>query len=371
VAAVRRVVDRHEGDPDGAAVAARAVRRREIVRTAIADIVGLADLTQVGRALSDAAVAALDGVLRAASAQVATRFGGELPTRLLVVAMGRLGGGELGYGSDADVMFVHDPQPGAPEKQAQDAAMQVVSELRRLLSMSSPEPALDVDPDLRPEGRNGPLIRSIDSYARYYERWSSPWEAQALIRAVPVAGEEALARRFVELIDPLRWPRDGIGDGVLREIRRIKARVEAERLPRGADPNRHLKLGRGSLSDVEWTVQLLQLQHAGAVAGMRTGSTEEALQAAVDAGLVDPADAEVLIGAWRLASRVRNATVLWRGAASDALPTQLRELDGVARIVGYPPASAARLDEDYQRITRRARHVMERLFYGVTGRVGD
>jgi glutamate-ammonia-ligase adenylyltransferase len=366
IAAVRRVVDRHEGDADHAAVAARAVRRREIVRTAIADIVGVAELSQVGQALSDAAAAALDGVLRAASAQVATRFGGELPTRLLIVAMGRLGGGELGYGSDADVMFVHDPLPGAAEKDAQDAAMEVVSELRRLLSMPSPEPALEVDPDLRPEGRNGPLIRSIDSYARYYERWSSPWEAQALIRAVPLAGDEALARRFIDLIDPLRWPATGISDPVLREIRRIKARVEAERLPRGADPTRHLKLGRGSLSDVEWTVQLLQLQHAGKVPGMRTGSTRGALTAAVDAGLVEPADAEVLRAAWDLASKVRNATVLWRGAASDTLPTQLRELDGVARIVGYPPASATRLEEDYRRVTRRARHVMERLFYGFT-----
>jgi len=364
VAAVRRVVDRHAGDPAGAAVAARAVRRRELVRTAIADVVGLADLTGVGHALSDAAVAALDGVLRAAGAHVARRFGGELPTRLLVVAMGRLGGRELGYGSDADVMFVHDPLPGAPGKDAHDAAMEVVSELRRLLSMPSPEPALDVDPDLRPEGRNGPLIRSLDSYAKYYERWSSPWEAQALIRAVPVAGDDELADRFVRLIDPLRWPEGGISDGVVREIRRIKARVEAERLPRGADPNRHLKLGRGSISDVEWTVQLLQLQHAAAVPGLRTPSTQAALAAAVDAGLVDAADAEVLSAAWTLASRVRGATVLWRAVPADGLPTHLRELDGVARIVGYPPASASRLEEDYRRVTRRARAVVERLFYG-------
>jgi glutamate-ammonia-ligase adenylyltransferase len=352
IAAVRRAVDRHTGDPEGAAVAARAVRRREIVRTAIADVVGLVGLDQVGRALSDAASAALDGVLRAASADVAVRYGGRLPTRLLVVAMGRLGGGELGYGSDADVMFVHDPWPGVVEKSAQDAAMEVVSELRRLLAMASPEPPLEVDPDLRPEGRNGPLIRSIDSYA------------QALTRAVPVAGDEGLAARFLALVDPLRWPEEGINDQVVREIRRIKARVESERLPRGADPHRHLKLGRGSLSDVEWTVQLLQLQHAGAVPGLRTTSTTAALRAAAEAGLLDCADAEVLLAAWRLAARVRNATVLWRGVASDALPTSVRELDGVARIVGYPPASAGALDEDYQRITRRARAVVERVFYG-------
>jgi glutamate-ammonia-ligase adenylyltransferase len=364
LAAVRRAVDRHAGDPEGAARATRAVRRREIVRTAIADIVGLADLAHVGRALSDAAAAALDGVLRAASWVVAQRSGGTLPTRVLVVAMGRLGGDELGYASDADVLFVHDPLPGAQEKQAQDAALAVVRELRRLLGRPGPEPPLDVDADLRPEGRNGPLVRSLDSYAQYYARWSSPWEAQALTRAVPIAGDEGLAQRFVATVDPVRWPVGGLPEAAAREIRRIKARVEAERLPRGADPHRHLKLGRGGMSDVEWTVQLLQLRHAHALPALRTPSTTGALQAAAQVGVLTEADAEVLATAWQLASRLRNASVLWRGRAQDALPTNVQELDGVARIVGYPPASAGRLDEDYQRATRRARTVVERVFYG-------
>ena len=140
--------------------------------------------------------------------------------------------------------------------------------------------------------------------------------------------------------------------------------MESERLPRGADPKRHLKLGRGGMSDVEWTVQLLQLRHAGEVEALRTPSTMAGLTAAVEAGLLDADDAEVLRTAWQLASRVRNATVLWRGRPSDALPTNRTELDGVARIVGYPPGSAAQLDEEYQRTTRRARAVVERVFYG-------
>ena len=365
LAAVRRAADRHEGDPRGAALAARAVRRREIVRTAIADIVGLIDLGRVGQALSDAAAAALDGgVACRRRGRSRPRYGGTLPTRLLVVAMGRLGGSELGYGSDADVLFVHDPLPGADDVQAQDAALAVVSELRRLLGRPGPEPPLDVDADLRPEGRNGPLVRSLDSYAQYYARWSSPWEAQALTRAVPVAGDEDLAERFVALVDPVRWPTGGLPDAAAREIRRIKARVESERLPRGADPHRHLKLGRGGLSDVEWTVQLLQLQHAGEIPALRTPSTTGALEAAAEAGVLAREDADILLAAWRLASRVRNATVLWRGRISDALPTNVRELDGVARIVGYPPGSAGRLEEDYQRATRRARSVVQRVFYG-------
>ena len=364
LAAVRRAADRHDHDPEGAAIAARAVRRREVVRTAIADLVGLADLAAVGRGLSDAAVAAVDGTLRAASAAVARRYGGTLPTRLLVIGMGRLGGSELGYGSDADVMFAHEPHPGADEKQAHDAATAVVAELRRMLLMPGPEPSLEVDADLRPEGRNGPLVRTLDSFAEYYGRWSSTWEAQALTRAVPIAGDDDLGARFGELVDPLRWPAGGLPEAAVKEIRRIKARVESERLPRGADPNRHLKLGRGGLSDVEWTVQLLQLQHAAEVPGLRTTSTTGALAAAADAGLLDPVDADVLLTAWTLAARVRNATVLWRGRTADALPTGVRELDGVARIVGYPPGSAGILDEDYLRVTRRARQVVERVFYG-------
>jgi len=365
LASVRRAVDRHRGDPDAAVLAARSVRRREITRTAIADLAGLVSLEQVGRALSAAAVAVLDGALRAAAAGVAAaRPDGTLPTRVMVVGMGRLGGGELGYASDADVMFVHEPLDGADERQAQDGAMAVVSELRRLLSSSGREPTLEVDPDLRPEGRNGPLVRTLDSYARYYERWSATWEAQALTRAVPVAGDPGLAARFTALVDPLRWPAGGVDETAVREIRRIKARVESERLPRSADPHRHLKLGRGGLSDVEWTVQLIQLQHAHAVPGLRTPSTTRALSVAAEAGLLDPVDAEVLLHAWELASRVRNATVLWRGRAADALPTNMLELDGVARIVGYPPGSAGRLDDDYQRVTRRARSVVERVFYG-------
>jgi glutamate-ammonia-ligase adenylyltransferase len=283
---------------------------------------------------------------------------------MLLVAMGRLGGGELGYGSDADVLFVHDPLPGADERRAQEAATAVAGEVRRLLTSPGPEPALAVDADLRPEGRNGPLVRSLAAYAEYYARWSLPWEAQALTRAVPVAGDAGLGERFVALADPLRWPRGGLPEAAVREVRRIKARVEAERLPRGADARRHLKLGRGGLSDVEWTVQLLQLRHAGEVDALRTPSTLAGLRAAQDAGLLAGADAEVLAAAWTLASRVRNAVVLSRGRPSDSLPAAVRELDGVARLVGYPPGSAAALDDDYQRLTRRARSVVERVFYG-------
>ncbi|WP_448629233.1 [protein-PII] uridylyltransferase family protein [Cellulomonas soli] len=151
-------------------------------------------------------------------------------------------------------------------------------------------------------------------------------------------------------------------------MRRIKARVEAERLPRGVNPARHLKLGRGGISDVEWTAQLLQLQHAHEVPALRTTGTLDALTAAVDADLLDAADGAVLADAWLLASRLRDANVLWTGRAAgshtDVLPHDRQTLAGVARVVGYPAGSGGELEEDYLRTARRARAVVERVFYG-------
>src|SRR5262249_34894126 len=158
----------------------------------------------------------------------------------------------------------------------------------------SQDPPLLVDADLRPEGRQGPLVRTFDSYLAYYAKWSEPWEAQALLRARPIAGDEELGIAFVAAIDSVRYPAGGLSELQIREIRRIKARVDSERLPRGADPWTHTKLGRGGLADVEWTVQLLQLRHADEIPALRTTSTLGGLDAARDADLLSDADAEEL-----------------------------------------------------------------------------
>jgi [glutamine synthetase] adenylyltransferase / [glutamine synthetase]-adenylyl-L-tyrosine phosphorylase len=356
-------VGRHD-DGEQAVAAARGARRRELFRVAVADLLGLLDVDAVGAALTDVNAATLQAALDVATRSIASNRADGVPTRIAIIAMGRFGGRELGYGSDADVIFVHDPFPGVDEKDATDAAHAVANELRRLLGVPAPEPPLVIDPDLRPEGRQGPLVRTIASYRAYYERWSAVWESQALLRAEPVAGDEGLGRRFVELIDPLRYPEGGIDDAAVREIRRIKARIDAERLPRGADPSRHTKLGPGGLADVEWTVQLLQLRHGAELAGLRTTRTVAALTAAEAAGLVKQEEAETLIRAWRSATRVRNALVLTRGKPGDSLPTDLRELSGVARVLGYPPGAAGTMVDDYRRSTRRARTVVDGVFYG-------
>ncbi len=354
--------------PVPAVTALRALRRRELARTAAADVLGVVTGTRASRSLTVTADVLLAGALRVAAWDERAERGLDAdPTALLVVAMGRLGGREMGYSSDADVLFVHDPAAGVDPTLAQEFATGVATRLRALLGAVGPEPALEVDADLRPEGRNGPLVRSFDAYVEYYARWSLVWESQALLRARPVAGDPALGDRFVALADPLRYPAGGLDAAAVREIRRIKARVESERLPRGVDPARHLKLGRGAISDVEWTAQLLQLQHAHAVPALRTTSTLDALAAAAAAGLVDPDDAAVLTEAWELASRLRDALVLWTGrtggAHADVLPHDRQVMAGLAAVVGYPSGSAGELEETYLRVSRRARAVVERVFY--------
>ncbi|MFI9820734.1 bifunctional [glutamine synthetase] adenylyltransferase/[glutamine synthetase]-adenylyl-L-tyrosine phosphorylase [Streptomyces sp. NPDC052013] len=368
LAAVGRADDAVQG-----VTAARGVRRRELFRTAAADIVGSygtesqpaeadagALVELVGGAVSDLTAATLAGTLRAV---VREGWGDTLPTRFAIIGMGRFGGHELGYGSDADVLFVHEPRDGVDEGEAARAANKVVAEMRRLLQIPSADPPLLVDADLRPEGKSGPLVRTLKSYEAYYRRWALVWERHALLRAEYVAGDEDLGRRFVEMVDPLRYPEGGLGEEAVREIRRLKARMESERLPRGADPKLHAKLGPGGLSDVEWTVQLVQLRHGARVEGLRTTRTREALAAAAAAGLVSEDDAGVLDEAWVLATRVRNAVMLVRGRAGDTFPTDPRELAAVGRYLGYGPGRAGDMLDAYRRTARRARGVVEELFY--------
>jgi [glutamine synthetase] adenylyltransferase / [glutamine synthetase]-adenylyl-L-tyrosine phosphorylase len=355
------LVGRH-GEAAAAVAALRALRCRELLRTAMADLLGRSGPEQTGEALTAVAAVTIEAALQVAVRSVADRRG-EFPTRLCAVAMGRFGGHESGYGSDADVMFVHDPLPGADEQEATAAAHAAAEELRALLALPGPEPPLLIDPGLRPEGRQGPLVRTLASYRAYYQRWSVPWESQALLRAEPVAGDGELGARFTVLADEFRYPDGGIPEPSVLEIRRLKARMESERMPRGVDPALHLKLGPGGLSDVEWVVQLLQLRHAYAVPELRTTRTLAGLNAAARSGLVAQEDADVLARAWRLASRVRDAVVLVRGRAADVLPARAAELAAVASVLGYQAGGAQDLVQDYRQAARRARGVMEALFY--------
>ncbi|MGH9224935.1 MAG: bifunctional [glutamine synthetase] adenylyltransferase/[glutamine synthetase]-adenylyl-L-tyrosine phosphorylase [Acidimicrobiales bacterium] len=326
-------------------------RRREELRIAAADVLGLAAATDPS---GDEAVVAtarqLTGLAEASLEAALAAIGCPLP--FAVIAMGRFGGAELSYASDLDVLFAYDGS--TPEDFA--AAEKTGESLLRFIAGSTPATQVyPLDLDLRPEGKDGPLARSLDGYRKYYERWAQTWELQSLTRARVVAGDRDLARRFLELVEPHVW-REPLPEADIREIRRMKARVERERIPPGEDPQFHLKLGRGSLSDVEWTAQLLQLQH-----GVRETSTMAALDALAGAGLLDAEDHDILAEAYRFCERTRNRWFLIKGAPDDSLPRQPDQLGRLARSLDTDPTE---LRENYRRVTRRARRVVERLFYG-------
>ena len=351
---------RHE-EIEEFAKAVRHIRRRETLRLALGAVVGELNLEQLAVGLTDITQWYLESIT---TALIESMKHNEVPVGELldfgIVAMGRFGGAELGFGSDADLMYVYDPKPAVPVAIAQKAAELVIAEIKRL--STDPQLEFELDMDLRPEGKNGSVARSLESYKAYYSRWGDIWENQALLRARMIYGSETLRGGFSNVVDAYRYP-ENLEPKSIVEIRRIKARVENERLPQGADPKRHLKLGRGSLSDIEWLVQLLQLKHGNEHPSIRTPRTLEALRALVEAKLIEAHDARVLEEAWLLTSRIRSASVLWSNKRSDVLPTDRRQLEGMARILEYPRGSASKLEEDYLAFTRRSRMVFERLFF--------
>ncbi|MGH9209448.1 MAG: bifunctional [glutamine synthetase] adenylyltransferase/[glutamine synthetase]-adenylyl-L-tyrosine phosphorylase [Acidimicrobiales bacterium] len=318
--------------------------RRHLLGVAGRDVFGQADVAAVGNDLTALAEAAVHAALDALAPQVP----------FTVVALGRFAGQDLAYGSDLDLVFVYDGSVAVD----QEEALRVAGGLVRFLAGATPaQCVLPVDTGLRPEGRHGPLARSLSGFATYFDRWAQTWERQAIARARPVAGDTRLSDEFMDLVDLTVWGRPFTADDE-REVRRMKARIERERIPPAEDPHFHLKLGRGSLSDVEWTVQLLQLRR-----GIRAPGAMEALDGLVAAGAVNAGESDVLRAAYRYCGWVRNRWWLVGSAPQhpDSLPQRSDDAARLARSLG---TTVGEMRDDYRRVTRRARRVVERLFYG-------
>ena len=328
-------------DPDDRQRALQRWQQRHLLGVAARDVLGHAGVEVVGSDLTALAEASLDAALAVIAPRVP----------FAVVAFGRLGGAELGYASDLDVAFVHEGTSAADTEEAE----RVASALVRFVAGDTPaERIWTVDAGLRPEGRNGPLSRSIDGWRAYLDRWASTWERQAYLRARPVAGDPVLGAQLVDQISEAIWARP-FDDDDEREVRRMKVRIEQERMPRDEDPEFHLKLGRGSLSDIEFTVQLLQLRHR--VVGT---ATIGALHALVEAGHLPVDEAQVLEEAYRFCERTRNRSFLVVGPG-DSLPIRPERITPLARSLGV---TVTGLRTEYRRVTRRARRVVEHRFYG-------
>ena len=347
--ATRRLVGLLDSRPDPEAKVGtirRFVRRRKL-RIAARDVLGEASTELTIASLSDSADAAIAGGLHALT--------GGAPEGFAVIAMGKWGGRELAYGSDIDLIYVYSDEAD------RDHALRLATDLGRVIS----EPGrhgegYELDTELRPEGRKGPLARSMDSFRRYYREWAEPWEVLALVKARPAAGDLSVLAGFAAMIEPVVW-KPSLHPAMAREIRSIKARVEAERVPAGEDPANHIKLGPGGLTDIEFLIQLLQLQHGGTVPALQVTGTLAALDSLRHSEILSNDDFRTLHDAYLFLTRVRLRLHLQRGQANDILPSDAEHLGRLAASLGFDRRTD--LWEHYRRHTRKARRTFETLFY--------
>ncbi|MCT1557122.1 bifunctional [glutamine synthetase] adenylyltransferase/[glutamine synthetase]-adenylyl-L-tyrosine phosphorylase [Helcobacillus massiliensis] len=343
----------------------RHVRSREITRIALAHVTRVIDPSRVAEALTDLAAAVLQAALHIARLQAKQEGATDAPRVILtVIAMGSFGAGEMGYSSDADVQFVVEGPDDLTDSDLVAAGTTVVTHLQKILNAPSSGIDMKVNADLRPEGRSGALVRTLASFSDYYRQHAERWEKQALLRAAPLVGPEETKAQVVQVLDEVRYPSEGLTPSAARELARMKARIESERLPRAARATHHLKLGPGAMTDVEWVVQKLQTEYAHENEQLRTTSTLTALEVLAADGTLPRTDADTLSQAWRMAWQLRRALFLWKGRETDVLPGDAHELAALAGLITGSEESAREMMDRYLKLTRRARSVTERELFG-------
>jgi [glutamine synthetase] adenylyltransferase / [glutamine synthetase]-adenylyl-L-tyrosine phosphorylase len=342
------LADRLAGDPEGVRVVALdrgAVQPEErllaIGATYAAREVGV---PEVGWELSDVADAVVEEALAAGPT--------DLP--FAVIGLGKLGGRELNFASDLDVVFVYDGEGPGPFEEARRVAEAVLEGVRRS--------GFEADADLRPEGRSGPLARSMVAFLEYWERWGRTWEFQSLLKTRFVAGDPSLGRRFLSSAADFAYP-EYLSIDRIAEIRRMRVRMESERVKPPDARRFHFKLGHGGLADVQFAVELAQMRHGAEHPEVRPTNTLEALEALARERLVEDSVSLALGEAYVFLNEVKNAMELDRRVHAEAVPPSAEGQLELARRLGYEEYPRQRFLEDYRRITRRARRAMERVFY--------
>jgi [glutamine synthetase] adenylyltransferase / [glutamine synthetase]-adenylyl-L-tyrosine phosphorylase len=328
----------------GGAEGLRRFRRRAMLRIAARDL-AMAPVEEIVLEITDVAEACLEAALG--------QLGGH---DLAVIGLGKLGGAELNYASDVDLIFVH----GAAGPDAQDAAERTVASIIRLLAEPTTEGiAFRVDTALRPGGRDGALSRSLESTLEHYRSGSAVWERQALIKARPVAGDPALGLAFVDAVAPLVYPAE-LPPAAIDEVRRTKVRLEEYVRRRGKELT-EVKRGRGGIRDVEFAVQLLQIVHGRRDTRLREPNTLRALGQLAAEGYVAEADATALADAYRFLRRLEHRLQIVRDLQTHDLPADPRARTTIARSLGLDDAGV--LAAEYERVTGLVRSLHERLFY--------
>lgn len=339
-------------------VGLRVAYRRCLISIAARDVCGTIDVAQTAAELADLATATLRAALRIASAAAPEDAA---LCRLAVIAMGKCGGNELNYVSDVDVIFVGDAAPGADEAKALQAATRLASHLMRICSETTVEGTIwPVDANLRPEGRNGPLVRTLASHLAYYQRWAKTWEFQALLKARAVAGDEALGAEYIAAISPLVW-QAAERENFVPDVQKMRRRV-VDNIP-AAQVDRELKLGPGGLRDVEFAVQLLQLVHGRSDATLHSGTTLDALHALAAGGYVGRADAAQLHDAYRFLRAMEHRIQLYRLRRTHLVPEDENDLRRLGRSMGLRTEPVAELNKAWRRHASVVRRLHEKLFY--------
>jgi glutamate-ammonia-ligase adenylyltransferase len=311
-----------------------AAYRRRLLHLAARDMTGVTTVDAVAEELADIAAAVLEAALAVARAELSPKA---VPCRLAVLAMGKCGGRELNYASDVDVIFVAEPVKDEDETAALATASKLAAGLIGVCARSTPEGSIfPVDPNLRPEGRAGPLVRTLASHRAYYERWAKTWEFQALLKARPVAGDMTLGQAYADTLGPLVW-QAARRENFVEDVQAMRRRVE-QSLP-ASQAGRELKLGPGGLRDIEFAVQLLQLVHGRTDETLRVPGTLDALAALAAGGYVGRDDAEELAAAYRFLRRTEHLLQLNRLSRTHTLPEDpavLRRLGRAMRFTDGP-----------------------------------
>ena len=324
-----------EGDCEDTAVALRRERSAHALALGMGDLAGLLTLEEVVQALSDLADRSLE---RALAAAVAARTPEAEPRGFAIVALGKLGGRELNYSSDVDLIYLYDPAtvPRKSEREAPDqAALRIAQRTTELLQQRTEDGyAFRVDLRLRPSPEVSPIALPVEAAISYYESAALPWERAAFIRARQAAGDPDLGRYFLDAIHPFVWRRS-LDYGAIGEIRAISRRIRDHYAQGQAfGPGFDLKRGRGGIREIEFFVQIHQLIHGGREPALRAAATLDAIPALAKVGRIAAADAEALADAYRLLRTVEHRLQMVDDLQTHTLPRDREALDNVARLHG-------------------------------------
>ena len=355
----------------------RRYKRRETLRIGLCDLLKSVDVKTTTLALSNLAEAALQHCYEIGRDQIMQpKFGtplneeGTAPCRFAIIGMGKLGGYELNFSSDIDLIFVYsDDAKTDTGTENSEYFARLCEFIIKAMSEITPEGyVFRVDIRLRPESSAGVIIRSMESYESYYEGWGDLWERQALIKARPVAGNMAFGDEFIRMIQPFVYQRylDGVTLGEIKaDIRRTKARIEERLVGEGANLEKHVKLGPGAIRDIEFTVQCLQMIHGAKRKSLCSHNTLETLSALKESELLTSEDADALTAAYQFLRTLENCIQIEADQQRYSIPEKETEERELARRVGYqhtPEADAlTAFRKDYRAHTEQVRATFQKI----------